>query len=39
MWRIRVGEYRVMYSISNERELVIIEEVARRDSQTYERLP
>ena len=39
LWRIRVGEYRVVYSVSSEVELVIIEQVVRRSTQTYERLP
>jgi mRNA-degrading endonuclease RelE of RelBE toxin-antitoxin system len=38
MWRIRVGDYRVMYSISDDRQLIIIEQITRRDDQTYERV-
>jgi mRNA-degrading endonuclease RelE of RelBE toxin-antitoxin system len=39
LWRIRVADYRIMYSVSENRRLVVVEEIARRDSQTYERLP
>ena len=39
LWRIRVGEYRVVYSDSSESEMVIVEQVVRRSSQSYERLP
>ena len=39
LWRLRVGDYRVMYSVSSEQELIVVEALARRDSQTYERLP
>ena len=34
-WRIRVGEYRVLYGVSQEREMVIIVSVDRRTSTTY----
>ena len=37
--RLRVGEYRIIYSVANEAQLVVIEEVSRRSSQTYENLP
>ena len=39
LWRLRVGEYRVVYSVSSEQEMVVVEAIARRDAQTYERLP
>jgi mRNA interferase RelE/StbE len=39
LWRIRVGEYRIMYSIAEARQIVIVEQITRRNSQTYERLP
>jgi mRNA interferase RelE/StbE len=38
-WRIRVGEYRVIFTISEEQQVVFIESVERRTSQTYRRLP
>jgi mRNA-degrading endonuclease RelE of RelBE toxin-antitoxin system len=39
LWQRRVGEYRVVFSVSNERHLVIVEQITRRSSQNYERLP
>jgi mRNA-degrading endonuclease RelE of RelBE toxin-antitoxin system len=36
-WRMRVGEYRVFYSISQERQTVIIRAVTRRTTDTYRR--
>jgi mRNA interferase RelE/StbE len=39
LWRIRVGEYRIIYGVSQENEVVIIEAVVRRGTQTYRRLP
>ena len=35
-WRIRVGEYRVMYTISDRERFVSIEDVARRTTATYD---
>lgn len=34
-WRIRVGPYRVVYDIYDERALVVILRVARRNETTY----
>lgn len=34
-WRIRVGEYRVIYAIFDEDRVVIIEQVTRRTTTTY----
>ena len=34
-WRIRVGPYRVVYDIHDERALVVIPKVARRSETTY----
>ncbi|MBI4312814.1 MAG: type II toxin-antitoxin system RelE/ParE family toxin [Chloroflexi bacterium] len=34
-WRIRVGPYRVVYDIYDERSLVVILKVARRNEATY----
>jgi mRNA interferase RelE/StbE len=39
LWRLRVGEYRVIYGVPQEHELVLVEAILRRDSQTYRRLP
>ena len=39
MWRIRVGNYRVIYSVFERERIVKILGVARRGSRTYERLP
>ena len=36
-WRIRVGEYRVVYSFSQESQVVYVEGVLRRNSKTYRR--
>ncbi len=37
LWRIRVGNYRVVYAIDDEAHLVIIVKVARRREDTYKR--
>ena len=36
-WRIRVGEYRVIYTFSAEQQIVYVEGVLRRNSKTYRR--
>lgn len=36
-WRIRVGPYRVVYNIYDDRTLVVILKVARRSESTYRR--
>ena len=36
-WRIRVGPYRVVYDIFEDRALVVILKVARRSETTYRR--
>jgi len=38
LWRIRVGEYRVIYSVIEASEQVLIEQILRRGTQTYRRL-
>ena len=38
-WRRRVGEYRIVFSVSDERQLIMVEQIARRTTQSYERLP
>ena len=34
-WRIRVGDYRVVYDIYEDERLVVVLKVARRDERTY----
>ena len=36
-WRIRVGPYRVVYDIHDDRDMVVILKVARRSETTYRR--
>ena len=38
LWRIRVGQCRVVYNIDDEELLVIVVRVARRTEDTYKRL-
>ncbi len=38
LWRIRVGRYRVVYHIDDEKGLVIVVRVAARTEDTYKRL-
>ena len=38
LWRIRVGEYRIVYSVSVEGMAVIVQLIERRTTQTYENL-
>ena len=38
LWRIRVGRYRVIYTINDEEHLVIVVRVARHKEDTYKRL-
>ncbi len=38
LWRIRVGQYRVIYHIDDEEHLVIVVRAARRTEATYRRL-
>ncbi len=35
LWRIRVGQYRVVYHIDDKERLVIVVRVARRTKDTY----
>jgi len=37
VWRLRVGEYRIIYGVSTQREIIFVEAILRRTSQTYER--
>ncbi len=34
-WRIRVGSYRVVYDVYDDRELVVVLKVSRRRESTY----
>ncbi len=38
LWRIRVGQYRVVYTIDDEESLVTVVRVAQRTEDTYKRL-
>ena len=38
LWRIRVGQYRIVYAIDDEAQLVTIVRVARRKEDTYKGL-
>ncbi len=38
LWRVRIGSYRVIYSIDDKERLVIVVRVARRAEDTYRRL-
>ena len=38
LWRIKVGQYRVVYNINDEERLVIVVRVVRRKEDTYKRL-
>ena len=38
LWRIRVGQYRVVYAIDDRESLVTVVRVARRTEDTYKRL-
>jgi len=35
-WRIRVGDYRVIYSIFDVDEVIVVNHVARRTTTTYD---
>jgi mRNA interferase RelE/StbE len=35
LWRVRVGQYRIVYSIDDKAQLVTIVRVARRREDTY----
>ena len=37
-WGMRVGEYGIIYTVSDQLETVFIEAVVRRTTQTYRRL-
>lgn len=35
-WRLRVGEYRVIYIIFDRQQLVVVDKVERRTTHTYD---
>lgn len=39
MWRLRIGELRVVYAIHDAARIVVILRAARRAESTYRRLP
>ena len=39
MWRLRVGEYRVMYAVFDKERLVKVVRVRRRTTTTYDAVP
>ena len=39
LWRYRVGNYRIVYSVANEAQLIVVERIERRTNRTYENLP
>jgi len=36
LWRLRVGDFRALYSVSDRARLVVVVAVARRREDTYE---
>ena len=38
LWRIRIGQFRVVYTINDEEHLVVVVRIARRKGDTYKRL-
>ncbi len=38
LWRVRVGDFRVVYSVDDKERVVYIERIARRSEDTYRRL-
>jgi len=38
MWRMRIGDYRAIYSVSDAARRVIVLRIARRAERTYEKL-
>ena len=36
-WRVRMGEYRIIYSVDDTNQQLIVEDILRRTSQTYRR--
>jgi len=38
LWRIRVGDFRIIYRIDDDEAIIAIEMVSRRNERTYRRL-
>ena len=38
LWRIRIGDFRIVYAVDDEAQAVIIVRVARRKEDTYKNL-
>lgn len=38
LYRLRIGPLRVIYSVSDREELVVVLKIAKREKDTYERL-
>lgn len=38
LWRIRIGEYRIIYAVFDRERIVKVARVVRRTGQTYERM-
>ncbi|HEX5478091.1 MAG TPA: type II toxin-antitoxin system RelE/ParE family toxin [Dehalococcoidia bacterium] len=36
MWRLRVGEYRVLYTISDARQEIMVQRIERRTTTTHD---
>lgn len=36
LWRVRVGDYRIVYSIDDEDQMVIVTGIPRRNERTYD---
>ncbi|MGI8647734.1 MAG: type II toxin-antitoxin system RelE family toxin [Mycobacteriales bacterium] len=39
LWRVRVGDYRIVYTIRDDVLVVLVLEILRRDDRTYKQLP
>ncbi len=35
-WRLRVGDYRVLYLIDDRRQLVVVTDIVHREKDTYD---
>lgn len=38
LWRIRLGQYRIVYAIDDKAKMIILVRVAKRKEDTYKRL-
>ncbi len=38
LWRVRVGQYRIVYAVDDAAQVVTVVRVARRQEDTYKRL-